>query len=192
MYNPRSHGAHTDGVYTTHSQPHLGHARQAPAQRLGAGTCIRGHFTSQVPVVEPQARPRPSEHPAQRTVAALVRVRRAEEKVEWSPEPLDSSPLLQPTVKPSGLPQVAAASLRNGARKLAAPRCGAWSGRVGPQQPHVLSAGLWKSTHSLAEARNPAEPKRLGGSNPFPKVWGTQRAARSPGASRLWLNPRLL
>ena len=85
----------------------------------------------------------------------------------------------------------AATSLRDEARKLA-PRRGARSGGVRSQRPRALSVGLGKATGSLAEASNPAEPRRLwGGSNLFLELCGTERTERPARASRLGLSPGL-
>lgn len=100
-------------------------------------------------------------------------------RAQASLDPQLLAPISRQALQP--LPSVVAASLRDGAGKLA-PRRVARLDRVGMPRPHALAAGFRKPTGSLAEASNPAQKRRLrGGWNPLPKRCGTQRGALSPG-----------
>lgn len=107
-----------------------------------------------------------------------------------SPGLLTPSPSLPPTVAlPTALPPPGA----KGPGHYPTRRCsvGRRLARTATRAG-VLAAGLRKPTGSLAEAFQPAEPRRLmGDRNSLPKLCGTQRAPRFPQASSARLSPGL-
>ena len=98
--------------------------------------------------------------------------------MRYSPGLPDPSPQTSPSALALGRRRLPA---RWGQETSPAPRCPVE--RVGPPRPRALSARLRKPTGSLAEAWNPAQPRRLrrGGLNPLPKRCGTLHGALSPG-----------